>query len=267
MKSKVIGILETRTGAHMAELIGRRGGIPLLAPALEEVPDVAPQAVETLIGEWHDDPFSLVIFQTGVGTKALFAAAEAGGVDGHFKTLLASTCVAVRGPKPTGELNGRGVRIDVRAPSPFTTETLMEALAAVPLAGARVLVQRYGAANERLRTALAERGASVLEIATYRWAVPQDAEPLRRLLAAIRTGHVDAVAFTSAVQVDNLLTVAAEGGDLPDVISKINALVVASIGPVCSRALRARGIVPSFEASPPKLGPFMLALEHALTPV
>ena len=36
MKSKVIAILETRTGAHLGELIARRGGIPMLAPALEE---------------------------------------------------------------------------------------------------------------------------------------------------------------------------------------------------------------------------------------
>jgi hypothetical protein len=41
MKSKVVAILETRTGAHLAELVARRGGVPLLAPALEEVPDIS----------------------------------------------------------------------------------------------------------------------------------------------------------------------------------------------------------------------------------
>jgi hypothetical protein len=33
MKSKVVAILETRAGAHLAELIARHGAIPLLAPA------------------------------------------------------------------------------------------------------------------------------------------------------------------------------------------------------------------------------------------
>ncbi len=28
MKSKVVAILETRTGAHLAELIARRGAVP-----------------------------------------------------------------------------------------------------------------------------------------------------------------------------------------------------------------------------------------------
>ncbi len=44
MKSKVVGILETRAGSHLADLITRRGGIPLSAPALAEVPDIEPQA-------------------------------------------------------------------------------------------------------------------------------------------------------------------------------------------------------------------------------
>ena len=54
----------------------------------------------------------------------------------------------------TGELNARRVRIDIRAPSPFTTETVLEATAGIPVAGCRVLVQRYGEANRRLGEAL-----------------------------------------------------------------------------------------------------------------
>ena len=53
MKSKVVAILETRTGAHLAELISRRGGLPLLAPALEEVPDIEPAAVRSLVEPCH----------------------------------------------------------------------------------------------------------------------------------------------------------------------------------------------------------------------
>src|ERR1700736_6431150 len=76
MKSKVVAILETRTGAHLGELIARRGGIPMLAPALEEVPDVDPHAVVSLLAQWRINPFKIVIFQTGVGTRALFQATD-----------------------------------------------------------------------------------------------------------------------------------------------------------------------------------------------
>src|SRR6204780_3458417 len=169
MKSKVVAILETRTGAHLAELVARRGGVPMLAPALEEVPDVDPQAVLTMLERWRIDPFKICIFQTGVGTRALFSATDAANLTLKLKELLAASMIVVRGPKPVGELNARGIRIDIRAASPFTSETVLAAIAGVSVEGARVVVQRYGEANRKLCAALTARGASVQEIATYRW--------------------------------------------------------------------------------------------------
>src|SRR5271156_4921938 len=102
MKSKVIAILETRTGEHLGELIARRGGIPLLAPALEEVPDVDPRAVDAVVTEWRSNPFKMVIFQTGVGTRALFQATDAAGLTDELLRHLNASRVVVRGPKPVG---------------------------------------------------------------------------------------------------------------------------------------------------------------------
>ena len=265
MKSKVVAILETRTGAHLGELIARRGGIPMLAPALEELPDVDPQAVVALLESWRSQPFNIVIFQTGVGTRGLFQATDAAGLTQELKRHLSNSTVVVRGPKPVGELNAREVRIDIRAASPFTTETVLAALADLPLQGARVLVQRYGAANQALCAALTERGAGVQEIATYRWALPADTRPLDALLDALARSSVDAVVFTSAVQIHNLHAVAARSGRAAQLPGQLNRLVIASIGPVCSRALREHGIAPSFEANPPKLGPLVAGLDEALS--
>lgn len=265
MESKVVAILETRTGAHLGELIARRGAIPLLAPALEEVPDVDPQAVAALITQWRTEPFQMVIFQTGVGTRGLFQATDAASLTDELKRLLASSRVVVRGPKPVGELNAREVRIDIRAATPFTTETVLAAVAEIPLRGSRVLVQRYGAANRLLCESLQSRGATVQEIATYRWSLPADIRPLEELLAALARSSVDAVVFTSAIQIHNLYAVAQSLGQAAGLAAQLNRLVVASIGPVCSRALREHGVTPSFEASPPKLGPLVAALEEALS--
>jgi uroporphyrinogen-III synthase len=261
---KTVAILEARTGAHLAELISRGGAVPLLAPALEEVPDIDSAAVERLLDDWSAHPFRMMIFQTGVGTRALFQVVDSLGSTAKLLGLLEKATVVVRGPKPTGELNAHGVRIDIRAASPFTSETVMAAIGAIALAGARVVVQRYGEANPRLYAALTERGASVQEIATYRWALPADTAPLERLLDALERAAVDAVVFTSAVQVRHLFAVAerkVRAAPLPDLM---RGLIVASIGPVCSRALEERGITPTFEASPPKLGPLLAALKVAL---
>jgi uroporphyrinogen-III synthase len=265
MKSKVVAILETRTGAHLGELIARRGGNPLLAPALEEVPDVDSQAVVSLMERWRIDPFKIVIFQTGVGTRALFQATDAAGLTGELLQHLSTSVVVVRGPKPVGELNAREVRIDIRAATPFTTETVLAAMSAIPMQAARVLVQRYGAANQLLREALEKRGASVQEIATYRWALPADTQPLNQLLEALARSSVDAVVFTSAVQIHNLYAVAEKTGRASELANQLNRLVIASIGPVCSRALREHGVTPTFEADPPKLGPLVAGLDEALS--
>ena len=249
----------------MGELIARRGGIPMLAPALEEMPDVDSQAVMALLAQWRINPFKVVIFQTGVGTRGLFQATDSAGLTGELLQHLNSSVVVVRGPKPVGELNAREVRIDIRAGTPFTTETVLAAVSEIPLRDARVLVQRYGEANQRLREALEARGASVQEIATYRWALPADIRPLIELLDALAQSRVDAVVFTSAVQVHNLYAVAEQAGRATKLAGQLKGLVIASIGPVCSRALRERGITPSFEADPPKLGPLVAALDEALS--
>jgi uroporphyrinogen-III synthase len=264
MKSKVVAILETRTGAHLAELVARRGGVPLLAPALEELPDIDPQAVQSLLEQWREKPFKICIFQTGVGTRALFLAADAAGLTGELQDRLAAATVVVRGPKPVGELNARGVRIDMRAASPFTTEMVLEALSEVPVAGTSILVQRYGETNQALAAGLRSRGATVQEIATYRWALPADTQPLLRLLEVLARGGVDAVVFTSAVQIHNLYSMAEKAGSAADLAKNLNRSLVASIGPVCSRALRRYGVEPALEASPPKLGALMAALNTAL---
>jgi len=265
MKSKVVAILETRTGEHLGELIARRGGVPMLAPALEEIPEVDATTVTSLLESWRSQPFKLAIFQTGVGTRALFQAADSLGATDELLRSLAATTVAVRGPKPTGELNARRVRIDLKAASPFTTDTVLEAIAGIALDRAPVMVQRYGATNQRLRDALEARGAMVREIATYRWGLPADLGPLHRLLDALTEARVDAVVFTSAVQVQNLYAVAAMQGRSETLAGLLHGLLIASIGPVCTRELLAHGIKPTLEANPPKLGPLVTALDAALS--
>jgi uroporphyrinogen-III synthase len=262
--SKTVAILEARTGAHLAELISRLGAVPLLAPALEELPDAEPAAVAALLQEWSASPFRMMIFQTGIGTRALFQVTDSLGSTPRLLDLLGKATVVVRGPKPTGELNARGVRIDIRAASPFTSETVLAAISGIAVDGTRVVVQRYGEANRRLCEALASRGASVQEIATYRWALPKDLGPLERLIEALARSSVDAVVFTSAVQVKHLFVVAERMGRAADLPRLLRTLIVASVGPVCSRALEERGITPTFEADPPKLGPLVAGLRAAL---
>jgi len=264
MKGRTIAILESRAGEQVAELVRRRGGIAFAAPALAEIPDVDPDALAAQLRAFEARAPALFVFQTGVGTRALFAATDALGLTPALLRLLEQSCVAVRGPKPTAALRGRSVRIDRAATDPFTTHEVLAEIADVPLEGRSVAVQRYGDANPELADALAARGADVVELATYRWSLPPDLEPLRRLIEALHAGRIDLVAFTSASQVANLFTVAREEAGESSLRADLARTRVASIGPVCSAMLARHGVQVSVEASPPKLGPFIEAIDRAL---
>jgi len=264
MQGERIAILESRAAQQVAALVARHGGMPVSAPALAEVPDADPEAVRVLIEHHAATPPVLAIFQTGVGTRALFETAASLNLERTLEAMLARTVVAVRGPKPTAVLRSRSIRIDRAAVDPFTTRELLAAIADVPIEGGSVLVQRYGESNEGLAAALDARGAIPVEIPTYRWALPEDTAPLLALGQRLREGTIDAVVFTSASQVRNLFTVAgAVAGEEALTSALLNTRVV-SIGPVCSDALRAAGLRVDAEARPPKLGFLVAAIEAAL---
>jgi len=70
--------------------------------------------------------------------------------------------------------------------------------------------------------------------------------------------------FTNAEQVRNLFLVAQNIQKTAALRDGLNATLVASIGPVASAALRDARVKIGVEASPPKLGALLAALEAAL---
>jgi uroporphyrinogen-III synthase len=265
VKSKTVAILESRLGPQLADLVGKHGGRPMLAPALAEVPDVDSATIARLVGGLEAKLPKVVIFQTGVGTQALFAATDSLGLTQKLLDLLGKCIVAARGPKPTGALRLRGVRIDRSAKEPFTTAEVLDSLQDVSLRGERVVVQRYGETNVELDRALRAKGAEVVEIPTYRWALPENTAPLVRLIDALERKQVDATVFTSASQAHNLFALSERLGRQATLAANLNRTLVASIGPVCSAALEGHGVKIAIEANPPKLGPLVAALDRALS--
>jgi hypothetical protein len=100
MKDKTVAILESRMPDHIASLVRKYGGTPFSAPALAEIPDVDPAHIQALIRDWTSTPPDIFIFQTGAGTRALFAVTESLGLTGVLLRILDAAQVVVRGPKP-----------------------------------------------------------------------------------------------------------------------------------------------------------------------
>src|SRR2546426_696322 len=77
---------------------------------------------------------------------------------------------------------------------------------------ARVALQLFAPAGHRSTAALAECCRELVEVPVYRWLMPADPGPARRLVAAACEGTVDAVTFTSQPAVHHLFRIAEELG-------------------------------------------------------
>jgi uroporphyrinogen-III synthase len=231
---------------------------------LREEPQPDPAAIDAFITRLVGGQIDVVILLTGVGTTAILEAARTLDRLSVLVEALQRVTVLARGPKPVSALRPYGLRPALVAGAPYTTAEVLAALAEYDLAGRVMVVQLAGEPNPELHQALAARGAQVEELAPYRWALPLDQAPLERFLADVAVGRIDAVMVTSSAQVQNLFTIAARHGGAEALRRHLRATIVASVGPVCTRALQAHGVQVDVEASPPKMGPLVAALATAL---
>lgn len=250
--------LESRRAAEMAKLIASYGGEAMVAPSMREIPLESNTEAQAFTRTLVAGGFDMVIFLTGVGTRALTRVAETVCPRHQFVAALEQVPVVARGPKPVAALKELGVPVTLAVPEPNTWRELLAALdgklEALPLKGKRVAVQEYGASNPELLRALTLRGAEVTRVPVYEWALPEDTTPLRAAIGAITRGEVDVALFTTSVQVIHLLKIAAEMNLEVAVRRAFARILVGSIGPVTSEELRTHSIPADFEPTHPKMG-------------
>jgi uroporphyrinogen-III synthase len=202
-------VFESRRAAEVASLFEHQDGRVVSAPSMREVPlEENPAAhawAEALLAGRNDVHQCL----TGVGTRALLKLVGAKFPLADVLAALARVTIVARGPKPVAALREFELTAAVRVPEPNTWRELLLALDRhESVAGQRVSVQEYGIPNLDLLAGLDERGAEVLQVPVYAWALPHDTEPLRAAIRMLADGEGDILVFTNAQQVNNLLTVA-----------------------------------------------------------
>lgn len=246
---------ESRMSEEMMRLVQRQGAIATNAPSLREIPlsdNTAPFEFADLLlrGE-----IPIVIFLTGVGTTALFATLETKGLVEPVQAALQRCLVVVRGPKPASALSKLKIRVDLKAPEPNTWEDIVSELIRnrVGLDGKCVAVQEYGAPGTSLYEWLQAQGAQVLPVPVYRWALPEEIQPLQQAIRATSAGEFDVLLWTSAQQVIHVLEVADAMGLRSEWLAAANRCVNGSIGPTTSERLREQGLIPDLEPSHPKM--------------
>jgi len=247
---------ESRRATEIASLIATYGGQAIVAPATREVAASQSEDVSRFVTALLEGRVHIVIFLTGVGARALVRAVESCCPKEKFLAALSQVQVLARGPKPVAALKEFNVPISWNVPEPNTWREILAVLdgVGVRLRGRRVAVQEYGVPSRELLEGLKQRGAEVMPIHVYSWALPEDLAPLENAIRAVLEGRVDIVLFTAGVQVHHLIQVAESMKSRDALIAALKEISIASIGPVTSEALGEFGLRAALEPSHPKMG-------------
>jgi uroporphyrinogen-III synthase len=240
LQDRLIALPEMRELDLFASLLERRGARVLRTPlvAIRDAPD--PQPVLGWLRDFSAGHCHELVLLTGEGLRRLLSCLERheSALRPAFLATLARTRKITRGPKPERALRELGLAGDLQAAVP-TTAGVITTLGTLDLHGHTVGVQLYGSEpNEALQQYLRAAGAEPRCVAPYVYADAAEDSAVRELLGRLRSGEVDAIAFTSKAQVARLFAVADPGV----VRAALAATQVAAVGPVVAAALRERGV-------------------------
>ena len=260
LKGKRIAVPEMRELEVFSGLLERRGAEVLRCPLVTIYDTPHSAQVLAFAVKLADGGFDDFVLITGEGLTRILSCIDKyePALRPRFVEGLGKLRTITRGPKPARALRQLGLKPGIEATEP-TTEGVIKSLSAHPLEGRRMAVQLYGNdPNATLMRFLKERQAQVSTVAPYVYGNAADDATVHALLERMAAGEVDAIAFTSKLQIERLVT------QHPAQLVKraLSRTKIAAVGPIVAEAIRAAG----FEvASSPEHSWFMKPLVVALT--
>lgn len=234
-------VMTTHPGpsSRFGEALERSGATVWHVPTIEIVPPETWGEVDIALRDWT--AYDWVVFTSG---NALKAVRERLGAL-HLSDATPRPKIAVVGG-PTAQLvKSVGWQVSVE-PTVQSGEGLIAAIIErESLAGKQVLFPKGNRAREVVPESLRAAGAEVREVIVYR-TVPAKIDG-KTVRSRLRRGEVDAITFTSPSAAQSFVEALGQGiwHELPE------SVIVASIGPTTSEALRELGRKAVAEAAEP----------------
>ena len=235
-----VAVTAERRRDELTTLLRRRGARVVNAPAITIVPLLDDSALHAATLACVGFAPDIVVATTGIGFRGWLEAAEGWGIGDDLRKSLRGARLIARGAKPCGAIRAAGLSEQWSAPTE-SCEEILQQLLDQGVAGRRIAVQLHGGSQTDFVDALRAAGAAVVEVPVYRWTLPDDTAPVRRLVEMLLARQVDAVTFTSAPAVKSLLGVA--GPAAPDVLGRFREGVMAAcVGPVTAAPLSSEDV-------------------------
>ncbi|WP_379968204.1 uroporphyrinogen-III synthase [Ectobacillus sp. sgz5001026] len=240
LEGKQIVIGGSRKTDEMRTLIEKQGGTPIVR-SLQGTVFLAEKEVEPNLRQFIEEGADWIIFTTGIGIETLLKMAEQIGMADAFLTRIREAKVAVRGYKSYAALKKLDIQ-PVAVDDDGTTRGLIRALQPFAFANQRVMVQLHGDAAPSLLAFLEGQGSSVLQLLPYQHIAPKE-EVVEQLSQELLNYKIDAVCFTTAIQVRGLFDWAKKHGHHARIVQLFHDKTVAvSIGKLTTEALQEEGI-------------------------
>ncbi|MGR0119014.1 uroporphyrinogen-III synthase [Bacillus halotolerans] len=260
LHGKRVAIGGSRKTEEISTIIEKQGGIPVVRP-LQGTVYLAEEQVEPELRKFAEEKADWVIFTTGIGTETLVKMAEKIGVKDEFLLAIRQAKAACRGYKTLSALKKLGITAEA-SDEDGTTSGLIRSLEPYDFSGKKVMVQLHGENAPALIAFLEEKGASVLPILPYQH-IPPEEETVELLCREMLNGELDAVCFTTAIQVRSLFQFAKERGFINEVKAVFEErAIAAAVGKVTAEALREEGITRLLAPEIERMGAMIIELSR-----
>lgn len=240
LQGKRIALGGSRKIEEISTLIEKQGGVPIVR-SLQGITFLAEKEVESDLLKFVNEGANWIIFTTGIGLETLVNLADRLDVKEQFLNNIRQANVASRGYKTFAALKKLDIN-PIAVDEDGTTRGLTHALELQHFKGKKVLIQLHGESAPALTQFFEERGAKVSKILPYQHIAP-DTETVSRLCDEILNNEVEAVCFTTAVQVRSLFNFSKEQGIFNSILKSFHHRVIAAaVGKVTAEALHEEGI-------------------------
>jgi uroporphyrinogen III methyltransferase/synthase len=218
--------------SELAPRLAALGAEVIEAPAIRTEP-LSVEPLRAALGRLRE--YGWAVFTSQNAVQLVWRELRALGLDAR---ALAGVKLVAVGPATAEALLECGLAVDV-IPERYVAEGIVEALRGrSDVIGARVFYPKAEGARDVLPTELRAMGAEVDEVPVYR-TVP-DPDGVRAARAALESGTVDVVTFTSSSTVRYFVDAVG--------VDAARRARVASMGPITSETARALGLTVQVEA-------------------
>jgi uroporphyrinogen-III synthase len=263
LEGKRIALGGSRKIEEISILIEKQGGIPIVR-SLQGITFLAEKEVEPDLLKFVNAGADWVIFTTGIGLETLVNLAEKLGVKDQLLSIIRHAYVASRGYKTRAALKKLNIQ-PVAVDEDGTTIGLTRTLGNIDFTGKRVMIQLHGETAPSLTKFFEDQGAEVTKILPYQHIAPE-IETVTKLCDEMLGHEIDAVCFTTAVQVRSLFDFARENEILNNLLNCFQENVAAvAVGKVTAEALKEEGVERVIAPELERMGAMIVELSNYYT--